>query len=170
MKNEAVENAICYIRDYIQRYNERSASAVARKLMDAVNVVIENYNKEEREVASLENADLMKDLFWGLAFGGYISMVKLEDALQVPMQYYIKRIRDNYLSVDINKRFYYAYMDFVSYNRNRKYLEEETQWLIDLKKIYKEQKTEEGKEKARKAIESSERYIEHLRESVRKFE
>lgn len=171
MKNNEVENAICYIRDYIQRYNERSASAVARKLMDAVNVVIENYNKEEQEIADLENADLMKDLFAGLAFGGYIRMVDVEDALRVPMIYYVKRIQDNYLSVeDVHKRFYYAYGDHRALVRNTKYLKDEMEYLEDLRRIYNEQTNDDKKEIARRAIESSEIYIENLRESIRKFE
>ena len=170
MKNE-VENAILYIRDYVQAYNERSASAVARKLMDAVNVVIENYNTDEVKGVDLENEKLTRDMFMSLAFGEYIKWINIEDAMRVPMQYYIKRISEHHLDVDdINKRFLYAYNDHRALVRFKEDLKRELDWLEELHKILKSQKTDEGKDAVNKQIIYSENYIENIRERVRAFE
>lgn len=173
MKNNEVENAICYIRDYIQWYNERSASAVARKLMDAVNVVIENYKTEEKRVSDLENFGVMRDLFIGLAFDKYLENIDVREAARVPIQYYIKRISENYLFLkDVNARFYYAYKDYKECERAKKMLQDELEFKVGLVNELERAK-KEGLNKIRQQIErmikESDGCIEDFRELVRKY-
>ncbi len=115
MKNNEVENAICYIRDYIERYNERSASAVARKLMDCINVLIDYYNASEEELNKMRGIKEQRDLFMHMVIGngGWTSF--FEDYTCVPALYYYTRLPESGDLHDFRKSIRKAAWDYRLY-------------------------------------------------------
>lgn len=119
MKNTEVENAICYIRDYISRLNDRSQSQTARKMLDCVNVLIDYYNASEEELDKMRGITEQRDLFMHLVIGngGWTSF--FENYTCVPALYYYVRLPESGDIHDFRKSIrkaawdYYLYMGFL---------------------------------------------------------
>lgn len=136
MKSEktAVKNAILYLKDYICAYNERRASDTGRKLLESVNVVIDFFNEiENKEQEECDNKK-MREAFFNLAFGFLGEFVDMQEAVNIPMEYYVKRIGEKYMQVSsVEFRFFFAYRDYMERKRSITYLHQAQKALQEYK-------------------------------------
>lgn len=166
MKSEktAVKNAILYLKDYICAYNERRASDTGRKLLESVNVVIDFFNEIENTEQEEYNNEEIREMFFGLAFGEYRERVNMQEAIKIPMDYYIKRISEHYLrEPSMGLRFYKAYRDHIERDRNIENIIQERKNIELIKSLKISQYFKDS------AIEQYEGNIEFYTELVKKL-
>ena len=158
------------MKDFASSYDKRKGTAYSRKIVEAVNTIIDAYNEAEERHSEPE--DTRKDtveLFTEIIFGKLIDRINPRKAIQIPREYYEKRILEHYSNLGRETAFYYAYSDFLLRDEEMQDIYRSTNFTNQLRRIAEETRDENLKKALYDTIEEEHKLIGECRERIAQF-
>ena len=181
MKKNDVEDAILFLREFVEHYSSRcdkpSQKKVCDRLKHSVNRIIEFFNRTEDEhyqmatiAEKIKSREKTAEFFVFIAMRGEMFGFDTKEALRIPVEYYQKKIEDwSDKDKTLTKKIYAAYKHWQlredCYESIRDDYEEKEKWLVMLR----EETDEDRKAFIKTVIGSLEKNIDANNELIAQF-